>query len=70
MKKILRPSSLEEAVYYSDFSGKCFGNLPPPVVAKIEFNYGSKQDGESLEFHFTDEEWLEFYKYLQSKFVK
>lgn len=56
MKKVTKPAQREEATYYSDFSGKCFGECPPPVELKIEFTYGSKHDGSVLELHLTDEE--------------
>ena len=56
MKKITKPAEREEATYYSDFSGKCFGELHPPVELKIEFNYGSKHDGSLIGLHLTDEE--------------
>ena len=56
MKKITKPAEREEATYYSDFSGKCFGELHPPVEIKIEFNYGSKHDGAMVGLHLTDEE--------------
>ena len=56
MKKITKPAEREEATYYSDFSGKCFGELHPPVEIKIEFNYGSKHDGAMIGLHLTDEE--------------
>lgn len=56
MKKITKPAEKEEAVYYSDFSGKCFGEFSPPIELKIEFNYGSGYDGSMLGFHLSDED--------------
>ena len=56
MKKIIKPAEKEEAVYYSDFSGKCFGEWNPPVEIKIEFNYGSEYDDCMLGLHLTDDE--------------
>ena len=56
MKKVTKPAQKEEATYYSDFSGKCFGDHHPPVELKIEFNYGSKHDGSMIGLHLTDEE--------------
>ena len=56
MKKVTKPAENEEAVYYSDFSGKCFGEWIPPVEVKIEFNYGSEYDGSMIGLHLTEEE--------------
>ena len=56
MKKITKPAEKEEAAYYSDFSGKCFGNFLPDVHVKINFNYNSRFDGDTIELHLTDEE--------------
>ncbi|MFZ9876479.1 MAG: hypothetical protein ACO3EY_05415 [Candidatus Nanopelagicales bacterium] len=56
MKKITKPAEREEAVFYSDFSGKTLGDLTPPVELKIEFNYGSERDGASLQLHLDDED--------------
>jgi hypothetical protein len=56
MKKITKPLQKEEAVYYSDFSGKCFGEMIPPIELKLEFNYGSAYDGTNLTFHLDDKD--------------
>lgn len=57
MKKVIKPAESEESVYYSDFSGKLLNpNYNPPVVLKMEFNYGSKCDGSSIELHLDDED--------------
>jgi hypothetical protein len=56
MKKIIKPPEREEVVYYSDFSGKCFGELPAPVELSIAFSYGSKHDGAGVQIHLDDEE--------------
>ena len=60
MKKIIKPAEREEAVHYSDFSGKCFGDFTPPVVLKMEFNYGSKFDGFDLRLDLCDDDILPF----------
>jgi hypothetical protein len=54
MKKVLVPSTKEESVYYSDFTGKCFGIFDPEVVLKLQFNYGSERDGSEITLHLTD----------------
>jgi hypothetical protein len=56
MKVVIKPSEKEEVEYRSDFSDKSFIVFDPDVVIKFDFNYGSKYDGEKLEFHLTDEE--------------
>ncbi len=66
MKKILKPSELEEAVYYSDFSGKIL-NEQPPIEISIDFNYGSKYDGCKLELHLDDEDFDQLLNFLKTK---
>lgn len=66
MKKILKPSEMEESVFYSDFSGKIL-NDQPPVEINVDFNYGSKYDGCKLEIHLTDEEFDELLTFLKTK---
>ena len=64
MKKVLKPQQPEEAIYYSDFSGKLFKDFVP-VTVKIECGYGSKYDESGIEFHLSDiglEKLLEFFK--------
>ena len=56
MKKITKPAEKEEATYYSDFSGKCFGELYPPIQLKLEFNYGSIYDGSNFTFDLDDKD--------------
>lgn len=56
MKKTIIPSTKEEAIYYSDFTGKVFGPTGPEVNVSFTFNYGSTFDGAKLELDLTDEE--------------
>jgi hypothetical protein len=57
MKKIIVPQQNEQASYFSDFSGKPFGeDFDPPVELKLSFNYGSKFDGSDITFHLSDED--------------
>jgi hypothetical protein len=56
MKKITKPAEKEEATYYSDFSGKCFGEFHPHIELKLEFNYGSGYDGSRFTFHLDDKD--------------
>ena len=67
MKKVLTPKQEEESVYYSDFKGKCFGQFEPPITIKISFNYGSKNDGEEIEIHLTDEELKPVLELIENK---
>lgn len=70
MKKVTQPQLHEEAVYYSDFTGHCFGVLAPAVEVKVQFNYGSKYDGESFELHLTDEEAGKFIEFIKGNTTK
>lgn len=67
MKKITKPAQKEEAVYYSDFSGKCFGEFYPPVELMIDFNYGSCHDGSKLRFALDDKDMEDVLALLKSK---
>ena len=67
MKKITKPAQPEEAVYYSDFSGKCFGDFHPHVELMIDFNYGSKYDGSKLRFDLDDKDVEDILALLKSK---
>lgn len=67
MKKTTKPAQKEEAVYYSDFSGKCFGEFHPPVELTIEFNYGSSYDGSKLKFDLDDKDMEDILALLKSK---
>lgn len=66
MKKIIQPSSVEEAVFYSDFSGKCFGEHVP-IKLTIEFDYGSKFDGSFLTLDLDDEDVVNILNLVKNK---
>jgi hypothetical protein len=67
MKKITKPAEKEEVVYYSDFSGKCFAEMHPPVELILDFGYGSGYDGSKLTFHLDDKEVEDVLALLKSK---
>ena len=67
MKKIIKPAEKEEAVYYSDFSGKCFGDFHPPIELKLDFGYGSEYDGSKLRFDLDDKDIEDILALLKSK---
>jgi len=67
MKKVLKPSEPEEAVYYSDFSGKLFDDNMVPATVKIECDYGSECDGERIELHLTDTELKHLLIYIKDR---
>jgi hypothetical protein len=67
MKKIIKPAEKEESVYYSDFSGKCFGELHAPIELKLEFGYGSIYDGSCLKFDLDDKDVEDILFLLKSK---
>jgi hypothetical protein len=71
MKKVIRPEQREEAVYFSDFTGKPFkSGFPPPVELKINFNFGSKYDGASLDLHLSDDDVDSILPLLREKLSK
>lgn len=72
MKKVLKPSIEEDVVYYSDFSGKLINSTiqTPPCELNLEFNYGSKYDGEKITFHLTDDEVEEVLIFLKAKLTE
>jgi hypothetical protein len=53
MKCITKPKQPEEAIYYSDFSGKLFKDFIP-VTVNVKCEYGSQYDGAHVEFHLSD----------------
>jgi hypothetical protein len=67
MKKTTKPAQQEEATYYSDFSGKCFGEMHPPVELILDFGYGSKYDGSKLRFDLDDNDIEDILALLKSK---
>ena len=67
MKKIIKPKQFEEAIYFSDFSGKPFGTFKPPVTVKIEFGYGSIHDQSELVLHLDDKDMLPILELIKSK---
>jgi hypothetical protein len=67
MKKTTKPAQREEATYYSDFSGKCFGEMHPPVELVIDFGYGSKHDGSKLSFDLDDDDIQDILVLIKSK---
>ncbi len=67
MKKTTKPAQQEEATYYSDFTGKCFGEMDPPVELILDFGYGSKYDGSKLRFDLDDSDIEDILFLLKSK---
>ena len=65
MKKIIKPSQLEEVLYYCDFTGKMFDQFGPDVNIKIQCNYGSQFDGDELNLHLTDEAFKGLLSYIK-----
>jgi len=65
MKKIIKPSTEEESVTYSDFSGKLLQEVPVNVA--LDFNYGSVKDGDRIVLDLTDEEGQELLEHIKGK---
>jgi len=70
MKKILTPATKETAVYYSDFSGKCFDGFGPNAELTLKFNYGSKYDSSKVELHLSDNDAEQLLEFLKTKLSK
>jgi hypothetical protein len=70
MKKTTRPAQREEAVYYSDFSGKCFGEFDPHIELTLDFGYGSRYDGSKLRLDLDDDDIEDILTLLKSKLSK
>ena len=66
MKKIIKPAEDEEAVYFSDFSGRSLGELGPPVELMITFNYGSEQDGDCIQLDLDDNDIQEILRIIKN----
>jgi hypothetical protein len=66
VKKIIKPEQREEAVFYSDFTGKPLGEWDS-VNVKISCSYSSKYDGAGITLHLDDEDLLELIKFLKTK---
>jgi len=71
MKKILEPACEENAVYYSDFSGKILDSFTssPPCEVVIRFNYGSIYDGDEITLHLSDEDVRDMVKFIKSRLI-
>jgi hypothetical protein len=68
MKKILKPKQLEQAAYFSDFTGQPFGGLfHPPVELKMTFSYGSIYDQSEVTLHLSDKDMGPILDLIQSK---
>jgi hypothetical protein len=68
MKKIIVPKQIEEANYFSDFSGQPFDELfGPPVTLKLEFNYGSDYDNSEITLHLSDRDVQPILELISSK---
>lgn len=70
MKKVVAPATKETAVYYSDFSGKCFDEFGPTVEMSFEFNYGSNYDSSKIQLHLTNEEAEQVLDFIKTKLSK
>lgn len=67
MKKVIAPATREKAVFYSDFSGKCFDQFGPNAEMTLKFNYGSKYDSAKIEIHLSDNDAEEIIQFLKTK---
>lgn len=70
MKQILKPSSQEESIFFSDFDGKVLPMNSVPVTIKIKCGYGSYMDGNKTELHLTDEEARSLLLFIKSNMTQ
>lgn len=70
MKKILKKAKKEKAEYSCDFTGKKFDKFDPEVQIKFSFNYGSRFDGEEIEFHLSDNESVKVLDFIKEHLSK
>jgi hypothetical protein len=70
MKKIIKPAEREEALYYSDFTGKPLDQCGPEVELKMNFSYGSKYDNSRITLHLSDKDAEEILSFLSTKLTK
>ena len=70
MKQILKPSSKEESIYFSDFTGKVLPMNSVPVTIKIECSYESYMDENKTEIHLTDEEARSLLLFIKSNLTQ
>ena len=70
MKKITKPATKEEAVYYSDFSGKMFDEYGVHAELTLNFNYGSNYDSARINLHLTDKEAEEVLEFIKQRISK
>ena len=57
MKKVIKPSSREESLFYSDFTGAPIGEHAPQCEVNFQFHFGSAFDGEDFSLHLSDEDF-------------
>lgn len=70
MKKILKKARKEKAEYSCDFTGKKFDKFDPEVQIKFSFSYGSRFDGEEIEFHLSDTESVKVLDFIKERLSK
>ena len=70
MKKILKPHTKEDVVYYSDFDGSLLTDEMIPCEVSIVFSYPSKLDGESFTLHLTDKEAKNLMVYIDDRLTQ
>ena len=54
-------------MYYSDFSGRCFGEHSPHITLDLVFGYGSVWDGSRLQLDLDDEDVKEILELIKRK---
>jgi len=71
MKRIITPNQDEEALFFSDFTGKPVGgDYGPQAELTIDFNYGSKYDTRQITLHLSDDDVDVLINFLNTKTLK
>ena len=67
MKVIQVPAEKEEALYFSDFSGKPLDLCGPDITLTLDYGYGSIDDGTRIVLHLDDSDIRDVIELLSRK---
>ena len=67
MKIVQVPAEKEEALYFSDFTGKPLNPCGSDITLTIDFGFGSENDGRFITLHLDDSDIKEVLALLAKK---